>query len=343
LIWELTLFSRRPALEKNQSAALGVRTAEDNSSFINILIIEDERTRSTVVKLGLHKHCCHTILAHSIRKGFECLAALPEIQFVIFENTMTSAVGLELIVKIKAHPQWKRIPVILIMAKPDPQIAHQAVKMGCRHVIVKPFKAKLLLDKIDLVLLENSFTKRNNRRVAVRGAIFQQLHHRVAKLAVRTYKRVSKRLETKNMIASASERRKPIKGFLHRQSKRSYATVADWLSKELRIMRRVKPLIKTRHKIVTLAEWVSDEIRMIRLGASYQKTAQKKYTETEKPSQTAHKQDAVKTVDISQVYNKPPVRPDIPLNIQYLILFKKAPYLFSKGMQKQIRNTIPKN
>ena len=330
-------------MEKKQSTTLGVRTDEDNSSFINILIIADECARSTVVKLGLHHHYCHTILAHSIRKGFECLAAMSEIQVVISENTMPSSGGFELIVKIKAHPQWKRIPVNLVLEKPYPEIAQRAIELGCRHIIVKPFKAKLLLDKIDLALLENIFNMHYKRRVAVRGAISQQLHHRVAKLAVRAYKHVNRRLENENMIASTNERSQPIKGFLHRKSKRSYATVAEWLSKELRIIRRVKPHLKARHKIITLADWLSDEIRIMRRGTPYQKSSKKEDVKTKRTPQLEPPRDSVGTADTLQSHDTPPDRSDIPINVQYLILFRKAPYLFSKGMRKQIINTIHKD
>jgi CheY-like chemotaxis protein len=330
-------------LEKNQKAVLGVRADKDNSSFVNILIIKDEYARSTVVKLGLHNHHCHTVLAHSMRKGFECLAAMPEIQIIISENTMPSFRGLERIVKIKAHPQWKRIPVILILAKPGPEIAQRAIELGCQHVMVKPFKTKRLLDKIDLTLLEKSFKISDNRRVAVRGAIFQQLHHRVAKLAVRAYKHVSKRLKNKHIDSSSKERSQPIKGFLYRKKKRNCTTVAEWLSNELRIIRRVKPHIKARHKIVTLGEWLSDEIRMIHRRAPYQKFSKKKEIKTERPLQTVPLQNAVRTADTPHSHDSLPAKPDLPINIQYMILFQKAPYLFSKGMRKQIKNTISKD
>jgi len=316
-------------LEIKQSVALGVRPDEDNSSFINILIIEDEHASSAVVKLGLHNYYCHTILTHSIRKGFDCLAAMPEIQIVISENKMPSSGGLELIVKIKAHPQWKRIPVILILEKPYPEIAQRAIELGCRHVIVKPFKAKLLLDKIDLALLENYFRMHHKRRVA--------------KLAARAHKHVSRRLENKNMIANANEKSQPIKGFLHRKSKRSYATVSEWLSNELRIIRRVKPHLKARHKIITLADWLSDEIRIMHKGPPYQKSAKKEDTKTIRTPQLAPPRDSVRTADTPQSFDRPPVRSDVPINVQYLILFRKAPYLFSKGMLKLIINTISKD
>jgi len=318
---------------------LGVRADKDNSSFINILIIKDEYARSAVVKLGLHNHHCHTVLAHSMRKGFKCLAAMPEIQIIISENTMPSSRGLERIVKIKAHPQWKRIPVILILAKPGPEISQRAIELGCQHVMIKPFKTKQLLDKIDLILLENSFKMRDNRLVAVRGAIFQQLHHQVSKLAVRAYKHVSKRLKNKHIDSSSNGRSQLIKGFLYRKKKQSYTTVAEWLSNELRIIRRVKPHIKVRHKIVTLGEWLSDEIRMIHRSAPYQKFAKKK-AKTAKPQQVAPLQNAVGTTDTPHSHDSLPAKPDLPINIQYMILFQKAPYLFSKGMRKQIKNTI---
>jgi len=316
-------------LEKKQSVALGVRPGEDNSSFINILIIADECGRSTVVKLGLHHHHCHTILAHSIRKGFECLAVMPEIQIVISENKISSSGGFELIVKIKAHPQWKRIPVILVMEKPYPEIAQRAIELGCRHVIVKPFKAKLLLDKIDLALLENFFRMQYKRRVA--------------KLAVRAHKHVNRRLENENMIANANEKSQPMKGFFHRKSKRSYVTVAEWLSKELRIIRRVKPHLKARHKIITLADWLSDEIRIMHRGTPYQKSSKKEDAKTIRTPQLEPPRNSVGTADTPQSHGTPPDRSDIPINVQYLILFRKAPYLFSKGMRKLIINTISKD
>ena len=329
-------------MKKNQKAVSGMRVDEDNSSFVNVLIIKGEYAHSTVVKLGLHNYHCHTVLAHSMRKGFECLAAMPEIQIIISENTILSSGRLERIAEIKAHPQWKHIPVILILEKPYPQIAQQAIELGYQHVMVKPSKAKQLIDKIDLALLDNSVKIRNNRRFAVQGAIFQQLHHHVAKLAVRAYKHVSKRLENKNIIVSANERSQPIKGFLYRKKKQHYTTVAEWLSNELRIIRRVKPYIKARHKIVTLGEWLSGEIRMIHRRAPYQNFSQKD-AKTAKPQRVVPLRDSVRTDDTPHSHDNPPDKPDVPINIQYMILFQKAPYLFSKGMRKQIKNKISKS
>ncbi|MDM8556050.1 hypothetical protein QUF75_15095 [Desulfococcaceae bacterium HSG7] len=331
-------------MEKNQKAVLGVHPDEDNSSFVNILIITNKRARSAVVNLGLHNYYCHTVLAHSILKGFECLAAMPEIQIVIFENTIPSSRGLEKLVrKVKAHPQWKCIPVIMILAKPDPEIAQKSIELGYRHVMIKPLKAKQLLDKIDLVLLENSSKMRYNRQIGEKGAIFQQLYHQVAKLAVRAYKHVNRRLENKTMIASINERSQLIKGFLYRKKKRSYTTVAEWLSKELRIIRRIKPRMKTRHRIVTLGEWLSDEIRMMHRRVSYHKFAKKEEVKTTKPPQIAPLINPVEPADAPQPHDSTPAQSDFPINIQYVILFQKAPYLFSKGMQKQIENTISKD
>ncbi len=321
---------------------LGARLEETNRSFINILIIEDKYARSYVVKLGLHYHYCHTILVHGLQTGLECLADMPAVQFIVLENPTASSEWLSLMAKIRNHPQWKHIPVILVAAEPDPNITQLAIRLRCRHALAAPFKAKQLLDKIDQTLLEDSFRTPCHQRVYVRGAFGRPVHHIVLKWTSPTTNHANQLLEKKTMIAYATESVKPVRGIFQRPKKRDLTTVAQWLSGEIRLFRRAKPNVKAQHKIVTLAEWLFDEIRMINWRAARPKSEPAKKISSQAaayPEERKAAPSAEASLDDQRLSDET----GFPINIQYMILFQKAPYLLSTSMQKQIGHTISRD
>lgn len=75
---------------------------------------------------------------------------LPDL--VITDWMMPRKDGLTLIKEMKQHPQWKRIPVIVLTAKTAPRDVISGINAGVRHYLTKPFKPDDLIARVKKIL-----------------------------------------------------------------------------------------------------------------------------------------------------------------------------------------------
>lgn len=75
------------------------------------------------------------------------LGAAP-FDFVITDWNMPNMNGLELLNAIRAHPQLKRLPVLMITAEAKRENIIAAAQAGASGYIVKPFTAATLSEKL---------------------------------------------------------------------------------------------------------------------------------------------------------------------------------------------------
>lgn len=115
---------------------------------MNILIVEDNPINAKVLEVNLQNKGYQTILAQSAKKALEHLTTTPQIQLIIADIMMPEMDGLELLDKIKEHPEWKNIPVIMCSALADMETIKKAVSAGCKHYLIKPIKTQHLLTKV---------------------------------------------------------------------------------------------------------------------------------------------------------------------------------------------------
>jgi CheY-like chemotaxis protein len=115
---------------------------------MSILIVEDNLITAKVLKINLQKNAYQTILAQSGKEALEHLTSTPQIQLIIADIMMPEMDGIEFLKKIKEHPEWKNIPIIMCSCLADMETIKKAVDAGCRYYIIKPFKREHLLAKV---------------------------------------------------------------------------------------------------------------------------------------------------------------------------------------------------
>lgn len=79
-----------------------------------------------------------------------------DFQFVISDWNMPNVDGLELLIAIRASPQLKHIPVLMITAEAKREHIIAAAQAGASGYIVKPFTATTLRDKLSKIFANMS-------------------------------------------------------------------------------------------------------------------------------------------------------------------------------------------
>ena len=119
---------------------------------MSILIVEDN---SINAKLLLHNLTIGGYDTHWAVNGCQALEFLSEcqdIRLVISDIMMPEMDGLEFLGRLKAHPEWKDLPVIMCTSLSDLGTVKKAVQEGCQSYIVKPVQSAQLMQKVHGIL-----------------------------------------------------------------------------------------------------------------------------------------------------------------------------------------------
>lgn len=115
-----------------------------NDSIRPILIVEDRAIDLDLTKRALERrHILNPI--QEARDGEEALAyfdrwdageTLPV--FILLDLRLPKVNGLEVLSKLKSHPNYCGIPVIVLTTSAEDSDINEAYKLGCNSYIVKP-------------------------------------------------------------------------------------------------------------------------------------------------------------------------------------------------------------
>ncbi len=119
---------------------------------IKVLVVDDyaltrDMVKSIVRQLGF-------INVQSVENGEMALEILrrDEVGLVICDWNMPRVSGLEVLREIRALPNGRDLPFLMLTAEAYRENVMEALKAGVSDYIVKPFTAQTLSDKITLVL-----------------------------------------------------------------------------------------------------------------------------------------------------------------------------------------------
>jgi two-component system, chemotaxis family, chemotaxis protein CheY len=119
---------------------------------MSVLVVDDSRTMAQIVHNLLmligFKNVDHVF------DGATALTRLREKSYglVVSDWNMLPMSGQELLEKVRANPQLKSIPFIMVTAESNQAIVEAAKAAGANHYIVKPFTGETLKNKIAAVL-----------------------------------------------------------------------------------------------------------------------------------------------------------------------------------------------
>lgn len=118
---------------------------------LKILTVDDSKTIRTIVKRAFSPFDCEVFEAEN---GVEGLATAAKIKpdLIVLDLTMPVMNGVEMLEKLKADPNLKTIPVIMLTAESGRENVLRIVKLGVNDYIVKPFKGEQLIQRAEKIL-----------------------------------------------------------------------------------------------------------------------------------------------------------------------------------------------
>jgi two-component system chemotaxis response regulator CheY len=117
-----------------------------------ILVVDDSATtRSLVASYLTDWEGVEVVEAAS---GFEALRVLParSVDLIVTDINMPDINGLELISFVRANPNYRRIPVIIITTENSAEDRKRGLDLGASDYLVKPFSAADLRRAVEAAL-----------------------------------------------------------------------------------------------------------------------------------------------------------------------------------------------
>ena len=116
-----------------------------------ILTVDDSKTIRMIVARAFKAFACEILEASD---GVEGLAIVnrekPDI--ILLDYTMPVMDGFEMLNKLKADPEARRIPVVMLTAEAGRESVLKIARMGVRDYLVKPFKEELVVERVGRII-----------------------------------------------------------------------------------------------------------------------------------------------------------------------------------------------
>ncbi len=129
----------------------GSLTRTGRELMARILFIDDEPDIRRLVEYALQARGHEVLLATDGQEGVEqARAQSPDL--ILSDMVMPEMNGLEVLSALKADPEMKDIPVLIVTASAQREEAERAVQAGAAGYLVKPFHIPQLHERIDELL-----------------------------------------------------------------------------------------------------------------------------------------------------------------------------------------------
>jgi DNA-binding NtrC family response regulator len=149
-------------------------------------MVAAEGTKITVLAVDDHEDSLYALekmLSHSgyevltARTGEEALTVLETVEpsLVLLDVMMPELSGLDVTRKIKAHPDYRFIPVILVTAKDSLDDVVKGLDIGADGYITKPFKPEDLLARVRAALRVRAIYDELRRTQAAKASLVQEV------------------------------------------------------------------------------------------------------------------------------------------------------------------------
>ena len=116
----------------------------------NILVVDDSAAIRKILQRVLHQTAMSIGTIFEAGDGLEAVESLKAnpIHLLLSDINMPKMDGLQLLAAIKANPQWKSIPVVMITTEGGEAKVAEAVRLGAGGYVRKPFTADQIKEKL---------------------------------------------------------------------------------------------------------------------------------------------------------------------------------------------------
>lgn len=131
----------------------------------HVLIVDDDENTLEILRRWLAKEGYTTV---SAADGQQCLDALQKEAFdiVLLDVMMPGVDGLQVCERMRANPQWRTIPVVLLTAKDDMETRTRGMALGVSEYLTKPINKQELFARLRAQAHTRELDRRMDRTAA---------------------------------------------------------------------------------------------------------------------------------------------------------------------------------
>lgn len=118
---------------------------------IKILTVDDSKTIRQIVAKAFRSYDCAVLEAANGVLGL-ATASREKPDLILLDYTMPVMDGLEVLARLRADPDLKGTPVIMLTAEAGRDTVIRIAKLGVRDYLIKPFKEELLIERVGRVV-----------------------------------------------------------------------------------------------------------------------------------------------------------------------------------------------
>jgi DNA-binding response OmpR family regulator len=103
------------------------------------LVVDDDEQIGQLVKFIVEREGFEVVVARDGRAAQQRIATTAAPAVAILDVMLPFVDGLQLLAEMRAHPQWKSCPVIMLTAKAQETDMARAFEAGASEYLAKPF------------------------------------------------------------------------------------------------------------------------------------------------------------------------------------------------------------
>src|SRR6266545_2015511 len=118
---------------------------------VKILTVDDSKTVRLIVAKAFKPFDCTVLEADNGVVGLS-VASREKPDIILLDYTMPIMDGFEVLARLRADPDLKPTPVIMLTAEAGRETVIKIAKLGVRDYLIKPFKGELLVERVGRVV-----------------------------------------------------------------------------------------------------------------------------------------------------------------------------------------------
>jgi two-component system chemotaxis response regulator CheY len=120
----------------------------------DVLVVDDSAAIRKILQRVLRQTGMAIRAIHEAGDGQEALELLKSqsVDLVLTDINMPKMDGIQLLAAVKASPQWRHIPVMMVTTEGGETKVGEAVKLGAAGYVRKPFTADQIKEKLAGIL-----------------------------------------------------------------------------------------------------------------------------------------------------------------------------------------------
>lgn len=164
LLGEVSLFLHQMGRMEPQARQAAALRALDNEALFagrTVLLVDDDIRNVFSLSAVLYGKDMRVVHAGSGREALEQLAACPGIDIVLMDVMMPEMDGYEAMRRIRAMPEWRKLPIIALTAKAMLNDRQLCLEAGASDYIAKPVDIAILLSLMRVWLYQDGVKPAN--------------------------------------------------------------------------------------------------------------------------------------------------------------------------------------